>query len=179
LLSFLIEASRLTILLDVTPLGEANDKIGEPTSLEGPQNAQTTAQQPQAQPQAAQQQQQAPKNSGLEKAPPIYSITDLSPYNQKFTMKVRVTQKSEVKNWSNQRGEGKLFSVILMDDTGEIKATGFNRAVDELYDKLVEGKVYLISRARVGLAKKRFSHLQNDYEVSFEANTEVIEVSVQ
>lgn len=35
----------------------------------------------------------------------------------RWTIKARVTQKSDIKHWSNQRGEGKLFSVTLMDET--------------------------------------------------------------
>lgn len=60
---------------------------------------------------------------------------------RRWTIKARVTQKSEIKHWSNQRGEGKLFSVTLMDETGEIRATGFNEAVDAFYNVLEEGKV--------------------------------------
>lgn len=62
-----------------------------------------------------------------------------------------------------------------MDESGEIKATGFNSVVDEFYDRLQEGKVYYISKARVNLAKKKFSNIQNDYELSIERNTEVEE----
>jgi len=58
-----------------------------------------------------------------------------------------VTQRSDIKHWSNQRGEGKLFSVTLMDETGEIRATGFNDAVDNFYNVLEEGKVSLQKRA--------------------------------
>lgn len=35
----------------------------------------------------------------------------------RWTVKARVTQKSDIKVWSNARGEGKLFSVTLMDET--------------------------------------------------------------
>jgi len=63
-----------------------------------------------------------------------------------------------------------------MDESGEIRGTGFNSVVDELYDKFEEGKVYYISKARVNLAKKKFSNLQNDYELSLEKSTEVEEV---
>ncbi|PPQ98811.1 hypothetical protein CVT24_003365 [Panaeolus cyanescens] len=105
----------------------------------------------------------------------IYPIEGLSPYQNTWTIKARVTQKSEIKKWSNPRGEGKLFNVTLMDDTGEIRGTGFNVVVDELYPKLQEGKVYYISKARVNLAKKKFSNVNNDYELHFERNTEVEE----
>lgn len=91
-----------------------------------------------------------------EKAPPIFPIEGLSPYQNKlvdimclppysqclrWTIKARVTQKSEKKRWSNSKGDGQLFSVNLMDETCEIKATAFNAAVDVLFDKFEEGKV--------------------------------------
>jgi ssDNA-binding replication factor A large subunit len=35
----------------------------------------------------------------------------------RWTIKARVSAKSEIKHWSNQRGDGKLFNVTLMDET--------------------------------------------------------------
>ena len=120
----------------------------------------------------------AVQSSGKTTHGSIFPIEGLSPYQNSWTIKARVTQKSDIKTWSNNRGEGKLFNVTLMDDTGEIRGTGFNLAVDELYPKLEEGKVYYISKARVNLAKKKFSNLTNDYELNFDRNTEVEEVCV-
>ena len=59
----------------------------------------------------------------------------------------------------------------------EIKATGFNEAVDNFYEKLQEGKVYYVSRARVNIAKKQFSNINNEYEIMFENQTEIEPVS--
>ena len=63
-----------------------------------------------------------------------------------------------------------------MDDSGEIRATAFNNMVDEFYDKLQEGRVYYVSKAKVNLAKKKFSNVQNEYELAFERGTEIEEV---
>lgn len=104
----------------------------------------------------------------------IYPIEALSPYQNKWTIKARVISKSDIKNWHNQKGEGKLFSCTFMDESGEIRATGFNDAVDNYYEVLQEGSVYLISRCRVNIAKKQFSNVNNEYELMFERDTEVI-----
>jgi replication factor A1 len=188
-----LTARRLIIVLALDVVGMPRDKINDPKSLsEGasskpdsmaaPVTAATssvtaTASKPVV---PQQQQNQSMSSSQLSartaRANSIYPIEALSPYQNNWTIKARVTSKSEVKHWSNQRGEGKLFNVTLMDESGEIKATGFNDAVEMLYDKLQEGKVYFVSKARVNLARKKFSNLANDYELSFERQTEVEEV---
>jgi len=153
------------------------DQAAAPSNAAAVASSSTAApvQQQQQRPQV-QQRQQAPAQKGG-RSGSIYPIEGLSPYQNNWTIKARVTQKSDIKTWSNQRGEGKLFNVTLMDESAEIRGTGFNQVVDELYDKLVENKVYYISKARVNLAKKKFSNLTNDYELNFEKNTEVEEVS--
>lgn len=79
-----------------------------------------------------------------------------------------------MKEWHNAKGTGKLFSVNLLDDTGEIRATMFNEVAERLYPVFEEGTVYYVSSpCRVVLAKKQFSNLPNDYELSFERETEV------
>lgn len=104
----------------------------------------------------------------------IYPIEALSPYTNKWTIKARCTFKSEVKHWHNKNGEGKLFSVNFLDGSGEIRATGFNDAVDSWYDFLKEGSVYYVScPCRVQFAKKQFSNVNNDYELTFERETRI------
>ena len=116
----------------------------------------------------------APARSAPEKhgASTIYPIEALSPYAHKWTIKARVTSKSDIKTWSKSNGDGKLFSVNLLDESGEIRATGFKEQVDQFYELLQEGSVYYISSpCRIGLAKKQFSNLPNDYEMTFERDT--------
>lgn len=187
---------RLLILLNLVVLGNA-EKIGDPSGLDMPgqvpegvqvqSNGGSAAGSPSttsapttiaSTPSATAQ----PKTNGYHKAnpvngPTIFPIEGLSPYQNKWTIKARVTQKSDIRTWSNAKGEGKLFNVTLMDESGEIRATGFNQVVDDLYEKFEEGKVYYVSKARVNLAKKKFSNLANEYELSLERHTEVEEVS--
>lgn len=110
----------------------------------------------------------------------LYPIEALSPYSHKWTIKARCTNKSDIKTWHNQRSEGKLFSVNLLDDSGEIRATGFNDQCDQLYELFQEGSVYYISSpCRVQMAKKQFSNVNNDYELTFERETVVEKAEVQ
>ncbi|KAL2259299.1 hypothetical protein VTK26DRAFT_7066 [Humicola hyalothermophila] len=111
----------------------------------------------------------APEKYG---ASTIYPIEALSLYSNKWTIKARVTMKTPIKTWAKASNDGKLFSVNLLDESGEIRATGFNDQVDQFYDLLQEGSVYYISTpCRVGFAKKQFSNLPNDYELTFERDT--------
>ena len=104
----------------------------------------------------------------------IYPIEALSPYAHRWTIKVRCTSKGEIKTWHKPSSEGKLFSANFLDESGEIRATGFNESVDQLYNVIQEGQVYYISTpCRVTIAKKQFSNLSNDYELSFERDTVV------
>ena len=42
-------------------------------------------------------------------------ISALNPYINHWVIRARVTYKSEMKHWSNARGEGNLFSINLLD----------------------------------------------------------------
>jgi len=51
-------------------------------------------------------------------------------------IKARVTSKTPVRTWANARGEGKLFSMDLIDESGEIRATAFKEQCDKYYDMI-------------------------------------------
>lgn len=178
--------------LEVLPSQNITEKIGEPVGLEArdtaPQSttiggagfygAGKTEPAQESKPQV-QKQQLAPRAGGgggggssTHGASTIYPIEALSPYAHKWTIKARVTSKSEIRTWHKASGDGKLFSVNLLDESGEIRATAFNDQVDQFYDLLREGSVYYISSpCRVQLAKKQFSNLANDYELMLERDT--------
>lgn len=52
----------------------------------------------------------------------------------RWIIKARVTHKSTIRTWSNSRGEGKLFSMDLIDESGEIRCVAFNKQCDTFYD---------------------------------------------
>ncbi|KAJ2610048.1 Replication factor A protein 1 [Coemansia sp. RSA 1365] len=105
--------------------------------------------------------------------PALHPIKDLNPYHNRWTIRARVTQKSPVRSWNKPNSQGRLFSVNLLDETGEIRATGFTQQVDRLYPLFEVGKVYYISNAQVKMARQQFSNLNNEYELTFEDSTVV------
>ncbi|KAJ5992886.1 Replication factor A protein 1 [Penicillium sp. IBT 35674x] len=182
-----VKGKKILIVLDLEvlqELGEA-EKIGEPKPLEVKGDEEEEKSQPttissngfygsKLQGGPPKQPPQLPSMRGPSASAhaTIYPIEAISPYSNKWTIKARCTSKSSIKTWHNKNGEGKLFSVNLLDDSGEIRATGFQEQCDMLYDLFQEGSVYYISSpCRVQIAKKQFSNLNNDYELTFERDT--------
>lgn len=54
----------------------------------------------------------------------------------RWVIKARVTNKSAIRTWSNSRGEGKLFSMDLIDESSEIRCTAFREQCDRFYDMI-------------------------------------------
>lgn len=103
----------------------------------------------------------------------IHPINSLSPYQNKWTIRARVVNKAPVRTWTNQRGEGKLFSMDLLDESGEIRATAFNSECDKFFDMIELNKVYFITRGSIKTANKKFSNLNNDYELTLSSDSQI------
>lgn len=99
----------------------------------------------------------------------------LSPYQNNWRIKARVSYKGDIRKWSNSRGDGKLFNVNFLDESDEIRATAFNDVAEQFYNSLEEGKVYTVERARIQQAKPQFSHLTHPYELSLDKDTVITE----
>ncbi|EMC95917.1 hypothetical protein BAUCODRAFT_71964 [Baudoinia panamericana UAMH 10762] len=186
-----VKDKHILIILDLDILDEYGqpEKLGTPVALEAPKPEVMDDVKPQPgnisgngmygnhQPAQGQQRSVAVRTNGASNGGShgnIHPIEALSPYAHRWTIKARCTHKGEIKTWHNKNGEGKLFSVNFLDDSGEIRATGFNDAVDQWYEVLQEGSVYYVSSpCKVGLAKKQFSNLNNDYELTFERDTQI------
>ncbi|CAG4965100.1 unnamed protein product [Parnassius apollo] len=177
---------RVMIILEITiiaPGTEIGKKLGNPQTWTE-DSAASTAAQPAMQPVSRPH----PVTTAIAKPTPnpaldssmlssqmTHPIASLSPYQNKWVIKARVMSKSPIRTWSNARGEGKLFSMDLCDESGEIRATAFKNECDKFYDMIQVDKVYYISRCQLKTANKQFTNLKNDYEMSFTPDTVVAE----
>ena len=104
----------------------------------------------------------------------VIPISAVNSYGQTMRIKARVSQKSEKRQFKN--GNGHLFSMVLVDKSGDIKSVAFNEESDRLFTTMVQGKCYFISKFRVKPADPKFNKTSHHYEITFIKDTEVIEI---
>ena len=104
-------------------------------------------------------------------------IDGLNPYSNRWQIKATVTSKSEMRTFSSAKGDGSVFSLDLTDDSGEIRATAWKECADRLYSSFEVGQTYLISRGQLKMANKKFSSLNNNYEITLSFDTQVSPLS--
>ncbi|XP_066251958.1 replication protein A 70 kDa DNA-binding subunit [Euwallacea similis] len=100
-----------------------------------------------------------------------HPIASLSPYHNKWVVKAKVINKSDIKKWENARGSGQLFNVEFADESGDIRCTAFRDQVDKFFNLLEVDKVYYISKCQVKPANKQFNPSKNHYEMAMTADT--------
>jgi replication factor A1 len=134
------------------------------------------------QPQPYPMQQQQSMNMGRSPRPMRSShesqtigIGELTPYIGKWVIKGRCTSKSAIREYSNAKGNGKLFNFMLADKTGEIKITAFNTDCERVYPYVEPNKVYILGRANIKNADKRYTTA--DFEITLNQDSLLEEVT--
>ncbi|XP_001358758.3 replication protein A 70 kDa DNA-binding subunit [Drosophila pseudoobscura] len=173
---------RVLIISELTVLNagaEVKEKIGEPVTYENAAKQDKVAKAaPPVVPKKEVTQSNNNNNNNITLNASIgagmtHPISSLSPYQNKWVIKARVTSKTGIRTWSNPRGEGKLFSMDLMDESGEIRATAFKEQCDKYFDMIQVDSVYFFSKCQLKPANKQFSQLNNAYEMTFTGETAV------
>ena len=104
----------------------------------------------------------------------IIPIAQLNLYMNRWAIRARVTSKTDIKHWSNARGEGSLFSVELLDSSGtDIRATFFKEGVDKFYNMIETDKVYTFSGGRLKVANMQYNTCKSQCEINFDQNSEI------
>ena len=103
-------------------------------------------------------------------------LKEINPFAANWCIKARVLSKSQVRMFKTKTGDGKLFSFDLLDSSSQIKVIAFNQAVDTFFPIIQTNKVYEISHGAIKMANKKFSNIDNDYEIQLEENSIVTAV---
>lgn len=69
----------------------------------------------------------------------------MNPFQTNWTIKAKVINKKPIHIWNNEKSKGNLFSLDLLDSSGQIRITGFNNSVDKFYDQIENGAINFIS----------------------------------
>ena len=106
--------------------------------------------------------------------PNITPISALNMYANRWVIRAKVTEKSPVRTWQNAKGEGHLFSIILLDSSGyDVKCTFFKEAVDKFEPIIEEGKTYTFSGGRLKVANMQYNNCKSQFEITFDQNSEI------
>ena len=104
-------------------------------------------------------------------------MNQLTIYTQKWTIKARVSTKSDLRTYRNARGEGQLMNIELVDQyQGEMRATFFGSAALKFHPMLQVGQVYTFSKGSVKPANPRFNP-KAQYELMFDEHSEILPVA--
>ncbi len=108
-------------------------------------------------------------------------LSQLTTFSKDFTILVRITKKSAVKNYNSHRSksQGRLFNLNIMDiDKTEMQITCFNRGVDKFYELIDENKIYSIYGGYINLNDRKFFSGENksEYKLVIDENCTIMEM---
>jgi replication factor A1 len=104
-------------------------------------------------------------------------LSRLNTFTRDVEILVRVIDKSEFKKYTNEKGNGSLFNLLVMDCEGsQIQVTAFNRVAEKYYNQVTEGKIYEIIGGFVKINSKRFNTANSEYQLTLNDTSLISEV---
>jgi ssDNA-binding replication factor A large subunit len=107
-------------------------------------------------------------------------ISQLTPDTKKdFSILVLVLKSTKIREYKNKQRVGKIFSVILIDDTGfEIKTSAFDETIESINKMLKEQSVYYATGGILKSKNKQCNPMTSDVEMIFNHCTTIEEAPV-
>jgi len=102
-------------------------------------------------------------------------IRVLNQFSTDWRIRARVTKKGEEKHWRNNKGEGVLMNIDLIDKEGtQIQATFFGeRSVQVCTYSKRKQDIFVLQHGQVKLANKKFTSIKNDYCLTFDSSGDI------
>ena len=116
----------------------------------------------------------------LQNEPTLMLVKDLNKMMPEHNWQIRciLNKKHPIKH----HPKGKLFKIDLLDEQDGrtmIEGTFYTEETDHFYDKIIEGKTYLISKVEISAANKKFTTIRHDFRIIFKLESEIKEVSLE
>ncbi|OXU16343.1 hypothetical protein TSAR_013202 [Trichomalopsis sarcophagae] len=102
------------------------------------------------------------------------NIKDITPHNPNWEICAKVTNKSEPRIYVQNKETKKNFSINLMDESGQIKCTFFDKQFEQYYENIEIYKTYILSDCYVKKANTKFNNLEHPYELNASNKTNII-----
>lgn len=108
----------------------------------------------------------------------IVPIVKLVPFmGYRWRIKAKVMKKGEIRSWKNERGEGYLMNVDIMDEEGTMIQTTFFKEMADKYNSFLKlGYIYLFSGGLVKESSPKYSSIKHEYCIVFDKQTEIKEI---
>ena len=98
--------------------------------------------------------------------PTIVLITTLNPNHKEWSIQGLVIAKTNIHEYTNQKGLGKLFGFDLLDCSGEeIHVYSFNKFFYSFFSQIEIGTVYTVSNGTIKATNPTYNHLKNHLEI--------------
>ncbi|XP_057835838.1 replication protein A 70 kDa DNA-binding subunit A-like [Cryptomeria japonica] len=102
----------------------------------------------------------------------ISSIKALNPYQNKWTIKGRVTNKRKMHQYSTPKSTGQVFNFDMIDDEGtEIRITCFGDVAEMHYHGVEAGTYYTVSKGCIKEANTKWNKLNSHLEITLDINS--------
>lgn len=98
-------------------------------------------------------------------------ISIINPYQRGWKIRGRCSSKFPLKTFTNKRGEGKVLSFELTDDSGSILITGFGDSAVKAEALVHVGSLYSLSGAVVKPANEKFNRSSSDFEITLDSKS--------
>ncbi|KAK2973022.1 hypothetical protein RJ640_012608 [Escallonia rubra] len=103
-------------------------------------------------------------------------ITSLQINQKRWTIKVVVLRLGSPERYSNARGSGEVWKIIIADEEGtRVEVVMFNDAISKFEPMLKKGTTYFISDGTVRPANQNFTNVNKQIELSLPVTANIIE----
>ena len=104
---------------------------------------------------------------------PLKQLTTLS---HDYKLLIKIISKGNIKQFQN--GKGKLFSFVIMDESGsKMQVIAFDKAADKFKDEIIENNIYEITGGYIRTTDKKYDPPGSDYKLVLNESSTITKIN--